>query len=216
MRSRRLLLDTETFLELMRWFVGSAVTLILVWTLYVASPYWALVDLANAVEARNAAGIAERVNFRALRVELAKQIVAVGMSSRPLANALGSPDANLAAGSLAVAADPLLERLVTPEGLAALVQDLGPDPAEPVRLAGRLRPNMDGLRTAGDLVRTSRWRGFRNVYFTVSPNPGLPGVRLQFRLSRLKWRLVGFDLPPEARQRLLDELVRLHGERTRR
>lgn len=200
----------------MRWFVGSAFALVLVWTLYVASPYLALIDLAGAVETRNASGIADRVNFRALRVELAKQIVAAGMTSRPLANALGSPDANLAAGSLAVAADPLLERLVTPEGLIVLLQDLGPDPAEPVRLAGRLRPNAEGLRTAADLVRTSRWRGFRNVYFTVTPRPGLPSARLQFRLSRLKWRLVGFDLTPDARQRLLDELVRLHGERTSR
>ena len=200
----------------MRWFVGSAVTLLLVWMLYVASPYWALADLASAVETRNTSGIADRVNFRALRVELAKQIVAAGMASRPLATALGSPDANLAAGSLAVAADPLLERLVTPEGLVALLQDLGPDRAEPVRLAGRLRPNLEGLRTAADLVRTSRWRGFRNVYFTVASSPGLPSARLQFRLSRLKWRLVGFELTPEARQRLLDELVRLHGERTRR
>jgi hypothetical protein len=200
----------------MRWFVGSAAALLLVWTLYVASPYWALVDLAGAVEARNASAIANRVNFRALRVELAKQIVAAGMASRPVADALGSPNANLAAGSLAVAADPLLERLVTPEGFVALLQDLGPSRSEPVRLAGRLRPNAEGLRTAVDLVRTSRWRGFRNVYFTVAPSPGLPSARLQFRLSRLKWRLVGFDLTPEARQRLLDELVQLHGDRGRR
>jgi hypothetical protein len=216
MRPPRLLLNTGTAPDTMRWFVGSAVTLLLVWMLYVASPYWALADLASAVETRNTSGIAGRVNFRALRVELAKQIVAAGMASRPLATALGSPDANLAAGSLAVAADPLLERLVTPEGLVALLQDLGPDRAEPVRLAGRLRPNLEGLRTAADLVRTSRWRGFRNVYFTVASSPGLPSARLQFRLSRLKWRLVGFELTPEARQRLLDELVRLHGERTRR
>jgi len=200
----------------MRWFVGSAVTLLLVWTLYVASPYWALVDLANAVETRDASGIADRVNFRALRVELAKQIVAVGMSSRPLANALGSPDANIAAGTLAIAADPLLARLVTPEGLVALFQDLGPNRSKPVRLAGRLQPSAEGVRTAMDLVRTSRWRGFRNVYFTVSPSPDLPSARLQFRLSRLKWRLVGFDLTPEARQRLLDELIRLHGDAARR
>jgi hypothetical protein len=32
----------------------------------------------------------------------------------------------------------------------------------------------------------------------------------------MKWRLVGIDLTPEARQRLLDDLVRLHRERTKR
>ncbi|NNM74874.1 DUF2939 domain-containing protein [Enterovirga aerilata] len=201
----------------MRWFIGSALALLLAWTLYVASPYWALLDLARAIEARNVGDIADRVNFRALRASLARQVVAAGMSYRPLAQALGASDANLAAGSVAVAADPLLERIVTPEGLLGLLHDMGPDRTEPVRIAARPDPNLDGLRTAAELVRSSRWRGFRNVYFSIPPGAGRNAEgRLQLRFSRLKWRLVSFDISAEARQRLLDELVRLHAERRRR
>lgn len=201
----------------MRWFVGSVVALLLVWLAFAVSPYWALLDLAASVEGRNVERIAGRVNMRALRQSVAKQVVQVGMGSPSVAAALGSPDPTVAAGTVALIADPLLERAVTPEGLVGLLQEMTRDRVEPVRIAGRLRPNAEGLRTAFDLLRASRWRGFRNVYFTVPPEPGSgPSARLQMRLSRLKWRLVAIELPPESRQRLLDEAVRLYGERNRR
>jgi hypothetical protein len=60
-----------------------------------------------------------------------------------------------------------------------------------------------------DLVAASRWRGFRNVYFELPPEePSERRFRLQFRLSRLKWRLIGVDLPEGVRQRLAGELLR--------
>jgi hypothetical protein len=201
----------------MRWLAGGAVALLIIWTAYLVSPYWALVDLAAAIEARSPDRIVERVNFRAIRAALAKQIVAAGAASGAVTSALGSPDSNLAAGSIAVAAEPLLERVVTPEGVAALLRDLDPDSTDGMDRAARLRPDAEGLQTALNLVRRSRWRGFRNVYFTLDAGPARPqGARIQLRLSRMKWRLVGIDLTPEARQRLVDDLVRLHRERTKR
>ncbi len=201
----------------MRWLAGGAVALLIIWTAYLASPYWALIDLAGAIEAREPDRIVERVNLRAIRVAVAKQIVAAGVASGAVTSALGSPDANLAAGSIAVAAEPLLERIVTPEGIAALLRGLGSESTDRVRQAARLRPNAEGLQIALNLVRSSRWRGFRNVYFALDAGPARPqGARIQLRLSRMKWRLVGIDLTAEARQSLLDDLVRVHGERTRR
>jgi hypothetical protein len=200
----------------MRWFVGSAVALLLLWAAFLASPYLALLDLAGAVEARNTERVSARVNVRAFRLSLAKQVAAAGMGSRALSSALGSPDATLAASAAAAAADPLLERIVTPEGVLTLLQHLGTDRTRPVQLAGRLRPNAEGLSMAADLVARSRWRGFRNVYFAVAAEPGGPEARLQLRLSRFRWRLVALELTPEARARLADEVVRLAGERGRR
>jgi hypothetical protein len=200
----------------MRWFVGSAVALLLLWAAFLASPYLALLDLAGAVEARNTERVSARVNVRAFRLSLAKQVAAAGMGSRALSSALGSPDATLAASAAAAAADPLLERIVTPEGVLTLLQHLGTDRTRPVQLAGRLRPNAEGLSMAADLVARSRWRGFRNVYFAVAAEPGGPEARLQLRLSRFRWRLVALELTPEARARLVDEVVRLAGERGRR
>ncbi|MGA0597308.1 DUF2939 domain-containing protein [Enterovirga sp. CN4-39] len=197
----------------MRWFVGSAIGLVLLWAAYVASPYWALVGLARAIDARDVQAISERVNFRAFRLSLTRQVAAAGMGSRS-----GSADANIAASTLALAAEPLLERIVTPEGVIRLLDEIGasgrPGPESSAR---GIRLDRGALQTVIDLVRASRWRGFRNVYFSLAskadPNQQ---SRLQLRFSRLRWRLVAVDLSPEARQRLRDEAVRLYEERSRR
>ena len=69
---------------------------------------------------------------------------------------------------------------------------------------------MPGLGRVTAFLQASRWRGFRNVYFTLPPGAAADRrVRLQFRLSRLAWRLVGVEPTPETRARLLSELVRL-------
>lgn len=201
----------------MRWFVGSVCALLLVWLAFAVSPYWALLDLAAAIEARDVARIADRVNFRAVRVSVAKQVAQAGINAPSVAAALGSPDATVAANTVALVAEPLLEQAITPEGLVGLLGGLNPDRVEPVRIAGRLRPNAEGFQAAFRLLRASRWRGFRNVYFAVPPEPGSgPEARLQMRLSRLRWRLVAIELTPASRQQLLDEAVRLYRERERR
>ena len=197
----------------MRWFVGSALGLVLLWAAYVASPYWALVDLAKAVESHDVQAISERVNFRAFRLSPARQVAAAGMGSRA-----GSPDANIAASTLAVAAEPLLERIVTPEGVVRLLDEIGTTGRPGSGSSARgVRLDRGALQTVVDLVRASRWRGFRNVYFSLASkaDPDQQS-RLQLRLSRLRWRLVAVDLSPEARQRLRDEAVRLYEERSRR
>lgn len=190
----------------MRWFVGSALALLLAWSLYLASPYWALWSFLGAVEARDPARIAERVNGRAVRLSLIKQIAVDGLGSRALSGALGSPDAQLTAGAIAAAADPLLEEAVRPERIVALL----PEIRESGRGApGGLRPDR-ALPAVAALLGASRWRGFRNVYFSLPPAAAADRrVRLQFRLSRLSWRLVGIEPTAETRERLLAELVRL-------
>jgi hypothetical protein len=194
----------------MRWFVGSAVGIVLLWGLYIASPYWAVLDFARAVDSRNVQTIGERVNFRALRLSLAKQLVTEGMASRAVATALTGSDAQVAAGTIAAAVDPLLEQLLTVEGVVGLLPKPGAEGSGGVSGGGD-RSVMALLRDTADLVRTSRWRGFRNIYFALPPNPGTePQARLQFRLGRLKWRLVGVELTPETRQRLLAETIRLY------
>lgn len=190
----------------MRWFVGSAVALLLVWFLYLGSPYWALWRLLGAIEARDPAAIAARVNIRAVRLSLIRQIGSEAAGSRALSGALGSPDVQLTAAAIAAAADSLLEEIVRPDQIAALVPEL--DGAQSAGASG-FRPGRF-LSDATVFLRGSRWRGFRNVYFTLPPAASPDRrVRLQLRLTRLRWRLVGIEPTPETRERLLAELVRL-------
>jgi hypothetical protein len=191
----------------MRWFVWSAVTVLLLWGAYTASPYWALWDFRNALVARDEASLAQRVNFRAVRLSLAKQAVGEVIAARSGTDQPAGPESQMLANTVAVAADPTLEGIVTPQGVRRLLEELNPDivgrPAADQQ--PRSRPGLP--RTVWDTVTSARWRGFRNVYFALPPTaPDSARVRVQMRLSRLTWRVVSLELPPAARERLVEAL----------
>lgn len=196
----------------MRWFVGSAVAILLIWGAYTASPYWALWDFATALADRDVPRALERVNFRAMRLSLAKQIVSEGIARKSDPEAGSSLETQMLASTVAVAADPLLEQIVTPQGMFRLLGELNPQTVQPRPGGRRLRLDAQALSNALATLRSSTWRGFRNVAFRLPPEPnGAPQVRVHFRLSRMTWRVVSIDLPPEARQELLDRLARRSG-----
>jgi hypothetical protein len=58
----------------MRWLYRSLVALVVLWAVYIVSPYVGLYNLAKAVEAGDLASIQERVDFKALRLSLGRQI----------------------------------------------------------------------------------------------------------------------------------------------
>lgn len=196
----------------MRAFLAIVLAAALAWTAYLASPYWAAWRLASALEARDARRVEERVNLRAVRQSLARQLVSEGLQSKAVAAALGGSDAQVAAGTIAAAADPVLERIVTPEGVIALLPPLRQDETKSIDRPRERRGFTAAVRDAWSFALASRWRGFRNVYLTLPPEAEPDRqVRLQLRLSRFKWRLIGIDLPPATRLRLVGDMVRLHG-----
>ena len=196
----------------MRWLIGSALALALAWGVFAASPYWALWDLATAIQARDADRIARRVNVRAFRLSLAQQLVSEGMASKAVPGALGA-DAQIAAGVAALGADRLLDQLVTPEGVARLLEGLGSETETSAGGSDLLRAEGGRFPTLWSVLRSARWRGFRNVYFALPPEPGVePQARLQLRFGRLTWRLVAVDLSAEARRRFVEGVLqRLRG-----
>jgi hypothetical protein len=188
----------------MRWLVGAAVALLLVWAWYMASPYIALWNLATALEQRDTARLSDHVNVRALRVSLSRQLAAEEVATGR-AGPISAPDRQAAAAALAAVADPVMERLLTPGGILDLLR----------ASAGSEAPDQPGrrvklsARSFTELIAASRWRGFRNVYFALPPEePPERRFRLQFRLSRFEWRLTAIDLPEAVRQRLAGELMR--------
>ncbi|HEV7873458.1 MAG TPA: DUF2939 domain-containing protein [Enterovirga sp.] len=188
----------------MRWFVSAAVALLLVWAWYMASPYVALWDLGRAIEQRNVARLSDRVNVHAVRVSLARQVAAEEVGGAR--GTLSPADRQAAAAALAALADPVMQRLLTPGGILDLLRaSADPDTeGQPHRRRVKL-----SSRSLTDLIAVSRWRGFRNVYFALPPEESPERrFRLQFRLARMKWRLISVDLPEAVRQRLAGELLR--------
>lgn len=185
----------------MRWIVTGLVTLLLAWGLYAASPYYALYRLGRAVEAGEVGEVENRVNVRALRYSLARQVaseLAAGERS-----GIASSEAQMVAGAALALADPLLDAFVRPDGLIRLLRT---SPAgDPTGTAfGR---NSVGIEDLDDFLASSNWRGFRNVYVRLPPGePRESRFRLQLRLGNWRWRLVAIELPPSLIRRIASDL----------
>ncbi len=190
----------------MRWIIASVLTVVVAWGLYIASPYYALYRLGLAVEAGNVAEVAARVNVRALRYSLAKQ-VATDLAASERTGGLASADVQVAAAAALALADPILDGFVTPDGLMRLLR-IKPKGSAEGSAFGSDPVDLDDL---DDFMAASSWRGFRNVYFLLPPGePAASRFRLQLRLGRATWRVVSLELPPELRQRIAADLSRRH------
>lgn len=191
----------------MRWTLRLFVFVLLGWAVFMASPFVALYSLAQAVEARDAARLEERVNFRALRISLSKQIVSEYLRQSGREQELTGMSRNVATSAGASFADPLIAQLVTPEAVFSLL-----DGRLPEAVAGNTAPIPLGLpkdwRALGGAWKTfilSESRGFRTLFvpFPVE-HPRARQFRLQMRLDGTTWRLIGLELP----QPMLRELVK--------
>jgi len=197
----------------MRWIVRIGSVLLVAWIGFMASPFIALQSLARAVEARDAEAIAARVNFKALRASLTKQIVDAYLAANGRAQEIVAGHRSLAAAAGATIVDPLVRDLLSPEALIDLLDDGWPQAktgAAPADLAGtRLDIGWASLRAAGRPFLASETRGFRQIFIPIPPErPEEERFILHWRLSGTTWRLMGVDLPASLRQRLIRDLPR--------
>lgn len=186
----------------MRWTVTGLVALAAAWCFYAVSPYYALYQLARAVEAGDVQGVAARVNMRALRYSLARQIAAEFASGQPMSG-IASSEAQIAAGAAVAMADPLLDRQTEPAALIRLLRT-SPTGEQTGTAFGRQSVGIDDL---DDFLAFSSWRGFRTVYVHLPPGAAkISRFRLQLRLSNLRWRVVSLDLPSHLLRRLVEDM----------
>lgn len=192
----------------MRWTFRIGLALLAAWAAFTLSPYVALYGLAKAVEARDLDGIRERVNFRAVRISVARQIVSDYLISVGRGRELSAQDRSLATGVGATIADPLVSRLVTPEAMLDLLDNGWPEgvvAGAPPDLGGGL--SAAAFKDAWQVFWSSETRGFRVVRVPVPPSkPPEEQFRLQLRFQNFAWRLTGVELPLAVRQRLVKEL----------
>jgi hypothetical protein len=167
-------------------------------------PFTALYDIARKAEARDVQGLNERINFPALRRSLTGQIISAYIRISGINVSPTGVTAALA-GSIA---DPIVEKMISPEALAELLRTGWPGavlPAEqPAGLQG-LSP--DRLGSAWALFANSNY-GISG--FSVSVPADMP-VAQQFRiylsLSKQGWRLSGLDMPEELVNSLTQQLI---------
>ncbi len=202
----------------MRWW-SIPVVLALCWFVFTLTPFWALYDLARAVQAHDVAYIERHVNFRTLRLSVIRQAAAAAQLRGDTGGA-EPRERQRVADALVALAIPIAESLVTPQTVVDLLDDGWPQsidlaPAEPI--PGRARtaePHTPGLHVES-LARlvpfylSSEMRGFRTVVIPVPPEaPRDRRFRLRLRLRGWTWRLVDIELPEELRERIAQKLAR--------
>ena len=195
----------------MRWTIRIGLFLLALWAAFILSPFVALYRLGKAIESRDVAAVSERVNFRALRLSLSKQIVSEYLRAVGRGQELDSVDRNLATSAGASIADPLVAQLVTPEALAVLLD--GQLPAAIAAAAPHVPTGqsirLESFAQAARIFAASQSRGFRTIIIPVPDGRPSPGqLRLQLRLTGTAWRLIGVELPQELVRALVRQLPR--------
>ncbi len=185
----------------MRWTFRISFLLLLAYAIFLVSPFVALYDLSKAVQAKDVARITERVNFNALRVSLARQILGEYLKTQDLSER----DRQLAAQAGATAGNPFLEELVTPQALIDLLED---GQLERIQRegAGAQAIGLDpgSFQQVWRIFIMSEAQGFRAITIPLTPDePRDQQFKVTFRLSGTTWRLTGIDLPGTLREELI-------------
>jgi Protein of unknown function (DUF2939) len=206
----------------MRWIVRLLVVLAVAWAGYVVSPYYALYDLARAVDQRNIEAIKERVNFSAVRISLSRQLVTAYLIATGRESELKSQNRGLVVAAGGTLAAPLLAEYVSAEAFADFLagrKSIGPvsgGAGGGGGVAAALRDSalgIDSLAAAWKLFMAAETRGFRVMSFPVPPDKAPDDqFRLVFRLAGFTWRLVGFEVPKPIQDRLVQEMLKREGK----
>jgi Protein of unknown function (DUF2939) len=180
--------------------------LALVWIGYIAWPIYDLLVLIRAVETRDIGTVTRGVYFDQVRISLTNQIIdaytrRTGVQISPFARSFAS-------AGLAIA-DPVVQKLISPEALSQLLTVGWPVTAVP----DAPPPGTVGITT--NTIGTF-WQIFGNAEygfgrFEVAGPAVLPAhqrFRLEFRLLQWRWQLISIILPENIQNLLADELVK--------
>lgn len=187
----------------MRWTLRIAAILLAAWIGYALSPLVALYRLDQAVQSGDTEAVRRRLNVRALRLSLLRQVVDAALETQG-AREMEAGRRQVATEAAMTFAEPVVAALLTPEAVLDLLRQ-----GWPVGVAPERPPQAAGFRIASlarlaAVVFEADWRGFRT--YSLPYPPGRPPerqYRLRLRLAGATWRLVALDLPPELRARLV-------------
>ena len=164
---------------------GAVGALLVVAATSFASPWWTLHRLRAAVDRHDAEGVSAQVDFPALRDSVKSQLL--GSIARDAGNEGGNPFAAIGKAFARVVADPVVDAIVSPAGVAAMVEhgkvSIGRPTHEPQ--SADAEPPRDKPRYA------LHYRGWS--HFAVTAEDGGSFV---FRRDGLwSWKLAGIELP---------------------
>jgi hypothetical protein len=188
----------------MRKFVLSAIVLIVLVTAYWVSALVGAAELASAASRGDAEAVMQRVDLPALIRSLSGQIARAYLDQNPQYRKLLTIEQGFVGSAAAGAFNALLREVLTPETIAALLNE-GRAPN-----SGPSIPRMPPVSAA---FRNGPLQAVTNSYFDgplsfVVRAPGADGqYNVHLHLSGMTWRLSGLDVPEEISARLAREVA---------
>lgn len=172
---------------------------------YYAWPLFGLQKISQAVYARDAAELAQRINRAALRRSLTDQIGRAYLAVSGKDKGLSELQIMLAVRVAAAAADREIEALLEPQAIIGLLNESGTGAYAQLGVsAPRLEfPNLQNFHRA--LANTERFGRDFSIIVPFSADERT-GYRLHLRLEDWTWKLVGIGLPETARMRIAREI----------
>ena len=189
----------------MRKITVTSLALAVVWIGYTAWPLYDLLVLVRAIEIRDVETVKRHVYFDAVRRSLSSQLIAAYM--RRTGNKVSPLAQSMAATALGIA-DPVLNKLVSPEALSELLSVGWPVTVVPSPPPGTVGISMNTIGTVWQIFGNSEY-GFGR--FEVSAPSALPQPQrfvLTFRLLQWRWQLADISLPETIQNLLADELIK--------
>ena len=191
----------------MRWGLWTTVVLIVLLVAYFAWPLVGFYSLASAVESRNAAAFAERVDFPSLRRSLSQQVIAEYLKLTGKDKQLGRFRTGVASGVGAALAEPVVAQFLNAETLLDFLNKGS------VKGGGSI--SSETAPFSGSTWRNA-WRvWWHSEYGLTRFSAYLPPDKSkdeQFKvglsLRDWEWKLTGIGLPDQLRVQLAQELVR--------
>lgn len=166
--------------------VATGALLVVAATIF-ASPWWTLHRLQAAVARHDAGAVAEQVDFPALRDSVKSQVLA-SISQDARHGDGNNPLAAIARGFATAIVNPLVDAVVSPAGVAAMVEHGKVTIAKP---AGE--PEAAGAEPPGNKPHYAlHYRGWDR--FAVTADDG--GAFVFRRAGLWRWKLAGIELPP--------------------
>jgi hypothetical protein len=189
----------------MRRTIATVVVLSAILIGYTAWPLYDLFVLVRAIETRDVDTVVRHVYFDQVRISLTNQIVAAyvrrtGMQISPLARSM--------AGAALGIADPIVNKLISPEALSELLAIGWPVPVLPDPPPGTVGITRSTIGTIWQIFGNSEYGLGRFEVAAPAVLPPQQRFRLTFRLLQWRWRLVAVILPENIQNLLADELIK--------
>jgi hypothetical protein len=191
----------------MRWTVRIVAVLAILLLAYAIWPVIGFYRIASAIEARDAAALAARVDFRALRKNLTKQVVAAYIELTGKEQKLGLLGKSIAIGVGTSYADPIIARLLNEETLIDLLTK--GEGGDGIKIPADFAPFSSSALKSGWQTWMASEYGLGDYYVRLPPDrPVDTQFRVKLSLTDLRWKLAGIDLPDQTRIALAQQLIK--------